>query len=113
MGRQGGRWRLGAIDNSYTQATYELVPNEALVITGRYPPCAFSSIVITNRWLQSYGFNQRRISINMRQTALEPDGSFRIILTHEDPRVPNWIDTGTRPEGRVAMPFQLPEEQPQ
>ena len=107
----GGGW--GAIDNSYTQATYKLAPDEALVITGRYPPCAFSSIVLTNRWLQSYDFNQRRISINMRQTALEPDGSFRIILAHEDPRVPNWIDTGTRPEGRLAMRFQLPEKQPQ
>ena len=32
-------------------------------------------------------------SRNRASTTLEPDGSFRIVLAHADPGVPNWIDT--------------------
>ncbi|MBW2496037.1 MAG: hypothetical protein JRF61_02085, partial [Deltaproteobacteria bacterium] len=44
-----------------------------------------------------------------RQTRLEPDGSFRIVIAHEDPGVPNWLDTEGRPFGMVFWRFMLPE----
>ncbi|MCH2184874.1 hypothetical protein MK280_03280, partial [Myxococcota bacterium] len=48
-------------------------------------------------------------SLNRRQTQLEPDGHFRIILAHQDPGHPNWLDTEGRPFGLVFWRFMLPE----
>ena len=39
----------------------------------------------------------------------EPDGSFRMIIAHRDPGVPNWLDTEGRPFGMVFWRFMLPE----
>ena len=39
---------------------------------------------------------------------LEADGSFRMILAHEDPGLPNWIDTEGRPTGTVFWRYFLP-----
>lgn len=109
----GGGW--GAVDNSYSSARYRLAPDEALVMRGRFPKCAFASAVLVNRWLQSYDFTQRRMSLNMRQTVKEEDGSFEIVVAHGDPGPahPNWIDTGGRGEGQVDWRFQLPETKPE
>ena len=44
-----------------------------------------------------------------QQFLLEPDGSFRIVIAHQDPGVPNWIDTENRPFGMVFWRYFLPE----
>jgi hypothetical protein len=49
------------------------------------------------------------VSLNRKQTRLEPDGSFRIVIAHEDPGVPNWIDTEGNPLGLVFWRFFLVE----
>jgi hypothetical protein len=49
------------------------------------------------------------VTLNRKQTRLEPDGSFRIVIAHEDPGVPNWLDTEGRPFGMVFWRFFLPE----
>ena len=40
---------------------------------------------------------------------LEADGGFRIVIAHEDPGVPNWIDTEGRGFGMVFWRFFMPE----
>jgi hypothetical protein len=39
---------------------------------------------------------------------LEDDGSFRIVLSHQNPGVPNWLDTEGRPFGLVFWRYMLP-----
>ena len=51
-----------------------------------------------------------RIKLDRKQTALEPDGSFRIVVAHKDPGTPNWLDTEGRNFGMMFWRFQLPEE---
>ena len=101
-----------AADNAYRTTRYELGPNEALEIRGRFPQCRFANVVLNNRFIQTPPYRSRRISLNRRQTVLEPDGSFRMILAHRDPCVPNWIDTGGAPTGTVFWRYLLPAEQP-
>ena len=59
--------------------------------------------------MQTYDFANRPVSRNRAQTTLERDGSFRMILAHRDPGLPNWIDTEGRPFGLVFWRFMLPE----
>ena len=104
-----GDMAFAATDNAYTMAPYALRPDQALVIEGRFPRCRFASIVLWNRFLQSYDYSSRRISLNRAQTKLEADGSYRMVLAGSDPGVPNWIDTEGRPSGLMYWRFLLPE----
>jgi hypothetical protein len=100
---------LAASDAAYSMSLYLLGPDEALVMTGRWPTCRYGGVSLWNRHLQTYDYAHRRVSLNRVQTHLEPDGSFRMVLAHRDPGVPNWIDTEGRPFGLVFWRFILPE----
>ena len=65
--------------------------------------------MIWNRHLQTNDYVHRSVSLNRAQTALQPDGSFEIVIAHEDPGVANWIDTEGRPFAMVFWRFFLPE----
>jgi len=104
-----GDMAFSAFDAAYSMAPYALAPDEALVITGRWPDCAFGNVSLWNRYLQTYDYEYRNAGRNRANTDLEPDGSFRIVIAHEDPGVPNWLDTERRPFGMVFWRFFLPE----
>ena len=100
---------FAAPDNAYASAPYVLRPDQALVLEGRFPRCRFASVMLWNRFLQSYDYSSRQISLNRAQTKLQPDGRYRIVIAGRDPGVPNWIDTEGRPSGLVYWRFLLPE----
>jgi len=109
---EGDKTAWGAVDNSYSMGPYFLAPDEALVIEGKLPPCTFANVVLWNRWMQSYEYRSRRISLNRRQMKPGPDASYRIVVAHRDPGVPNWLDTEGRPTGLIFWRFLLPQQTP-
>jgi hypothetical protein len=104
-----GDFAFAAFDAAYSMAPYVLGPHEALVMTGRWPTCVFGNVALWNRYLQTYDYAHRPAGRNRSNTTLEPDGSFRMVIAHEDPGVPNWIDTEGRPFGMVFWRFFMPE----
>jgi hypothetical protein len=103
----------GAVDNSYSMGPYLLKPDEALVIEGRLPRCTFANVVLWNRWMMSYEYRSRQVSLTRRQLRLGKDASYRIVLAARDPGVPNWLDTEGRPFGTIFWRFLQPEGTPQ
>src|SRR5258707_10513354 len=71
-------------DAYYAMAPYALKPEEALVIEGRFPKGRFANVMLWNRFLQTYDYLTHSISLNRKQTVLEPDGGFRLIVAHSD-----------------------------
>jgi len=106
-----GNFAFAAADAAYSMAPYLLGPDEALVVTGRWPKCRFASVALWTRYLQTYDYAHRPASLNRASTTSEPDGTFRMVLAHEDPGVPNWIDTEGKPFGMMFWRFFLPEEE--
>jgi len=104
-----GDFAFAAADAAYSMAPYVLAPDEALVMTGHWPECVFANVSLWNRYLQTYEYVHRPGGRNRANTTLELDGSYRIVIAHEDPGVPNWIDTGGRPFGMVFWRFFMPE----
>lgn len=102
-----GDMGLAAVDAAYSMAPYFLGPDEALVITGRWPECRMANICLWTRWQQTFDYNNRQVSLNRAQTKLAPDGSFRMVLAHQDPGCANWIDTEGRALGIVFWRFFL------
>ncbi len=114
-----GQWASAAGDNAYgnthawyCQSTYDLEPDEALLIKGRFPDCRFANVVLWNSFMQSYDYANRQISLNRNQISYEDDGSFRIVIAHRDPGVPNWLDTEGRRRGTVYWRYVFPTETP-
>ena len=100
-----------AADNAYLQARYDLGPDQALVMRGRFPRCRFANVVIWNHRLQTPPYRYRNVSLNRNQIQYEADGSYRVVIAHRDPGVPNWIDTAGQTTGMIFWRFLLPQEQ--
>ncbi|MBW2244115.1 MAG: DUF1214 domain-containing protein [Deltaproteobacteria bacterium] len=98
-----------AKDNVYRQAGYEIELDEALVIRGRFPRCRFANVMVWNHHMQTPPYRRRQVSLNRVQMHYESDGSFRIVVAHRDPGVPNWIDAAGARTGTIFWRFQLPE----
>jgi hypothetical protein len=102
----------GTPDNVYALGEYEIDPDQALVIHGSSPPCAYWGVQVWNRYLQSLDYRHYRVSINREQAVHEPDGSFKIVIANRDPGVPNWIDTAGHGHGLFFCRWLLADEQP-
>ena len=107
--QEPGDIALSAADTHYSLGRWLLGPDEALVVTGRWPVCRFASVCAWNRFLQTLDYVNRPVSRNRATTTLEADGSFRMVVAHADPGVPNWIDTEGRASGTLFFRFFLTE----
>lgn len=104
-----GKMAYAAVDNAYAMAPFRIADDEALVIRGRWPKCRYASVVLWNRYLQSFDYAHRRVWLNRAQTKADADGNFVMVIAHRDPGVPNWIDTCGNNEGTMYWRFLLPE----
>ncbi len=107
--QEPGDIALSATDAHYSLGRWLLGPDEALVITGRWPKCVFASVCAWNRFQQTLDYMNRPVSRNRATTTLEADGSFRMVVAHADPGIPNWIDTEGRSSGTLFFRFFLAE----
>ena len=95
-------------DNDYVGGWYALAEDEALVMEGRAPACRYWSVQLCSRWLESRDYASRQVVLNHSQVQLEEDGSFKIAIAHQDPGLPNWLDTAGHSEGGAIFRWLLP-----
>jgi len=103
-------WAAG--DAAYAMGSFELRAGEALVVRGRSPRCAFWNMCLWNPFLHTYNYDYERVTINGAQVRYEDDGSWVIVVAHEDPGHPNWVSTAGHPRGRIWFRWFLPEATP-
>jgi hypothetical protein len=104
-------WAAG--DAAYAMGSFDLGDDDALVIEGRSPECAFWNLCLWNQFLHTYNYDYERVTINGGQVAYESDGSWRIVVAHRDPGQPNWLSTAGHPRGRLWFRWFLPEATPE
>ena len=103
-------WAAG--DAAYAMGNYSLNPDEALVLEGRSPPCAFWNVCLWNQFLHTYDYDFEQVTLNGSQITFEPDGSWRLVVAGRDPGHPNWISTAGHTRGLIWFRWFLPEETP-
>ncbi|HWD56159.1 MAG TPA: DUF1214 domain-containing protein [Acidimicrobiales bacterium] len=103
-------WAAG--DAAYAMGAFELADDEALVIKGRSPDCAFWNMCLWNRLLHTYNYDYERVTINGAQVAYEPDGSWTIVVAARRPAHPNWVSTAGHRSGRIWFRWFLPSSTP-
>ena len=87
----------------YYHSYWRLGPDEALVIEARPPACQSWNFQLNNHWMESRDYRFFRISVNKASAVHEPDGSVRIVVAHQDPGLPNWIDTAGHGHGTMCF----------
>jgi hypothetical protein len=104
-----GAHALAAADAAYSMAPYLLGPDDALVMSLRWPECRCANVSLWNRQLQTFDYLRGRVSLNRAQSVVGDDGIVRVVIAHRDPGVPNWLTTEGRPFGMVFWRFMLPD----
>ena len=102
-----------AADAAYAMGSFDLGETEALVIQGRSPACAFWNLCLWNQFLHTYNYDYERVTINGAQVAYEADGSWTIVVAHDDPGHRNWVSTAGHPRGRIWFRWFLPDHTPE
>jgi len=88
----------------YFHSQWKLADDEALVIEAKtIPDCQTWNFQLDNYWMESLDFQNHRIHVNKHTADYESDGSVRIIVTHKDPGLPNWIDTASHNDGTMCF----------
>jgi hypothetical protein len=86
----------------YYHSYWKLNEDEALMITVTPPACDNWNFQLNNYWMESLDYRYHTICINKASAAYEPDGSVRIIVSHKDPGMKNWLDTCDHREGTMC-----------
>jgi hypothetical protein len=100
----------GALNIRYGFGWWQLAPDEALVVSFPEPRARYWSLQPYNpAWLEVLDYRDRQTTLNHTQAAVDGDGMVRVVLAHDDPGVPNWLDTEGLPEGRLIYRWTWPE----
>jgi len=98
---------------TYYHSYWALGPGEALVIEATPPECEAWNFQLDNWWMESLDYRYHRIHVNKHTARYEPDGSVRIVVAHEDPGLPNWIETAGHRHGTMCFRWIRAKEHPE
>ena len=76
--RNTGIAAAGAVDIFYSSGTFDLGPDDALVMEGTMPDCVFANLVLWNPHMQTLDYRSRPSSLNSAQMDARP----RRLLPH-------------------------------
>ncbi|MFZ4522150.1 MAG: DUF1214 domain-containing protein [Bacteroidales bacterium] len=94
----------------YYHSHWKLAGNESLVIEVKPPKCDSWNFQLNNYWMESLDYRYFTICINKASAHYEPDGSVKVIVAHNDPGKPNWINTCGHYEGTMLWRWYRLEE---
>jgi len=94
---------------------WKLAPDEALVIEATPPNCHYWNFQLGNIWAESLDYNFRQVHMNNGSAKLRDDGSFRLVVAHEDPGpgVDNWLDTAGHDHGTMCVRWVRADDYPE
>jgi hypothetical protein len=85
---------ISGTDNLYMFATFDLGPDEALVIdTQPLEGASYWNLAVMTRYHEILDYHARPTSRTMAEVVPEDDGTIRFVLTHGRAVHPNWLDT--------------------
>jgi hypothetical protein len=91
----------------------KLEPGQAIKLSGQLPDkWRYVSFVFYDRWYATPDYPEVRCYLTGRDLQLEPDGSFTIYLSPDDPGYPNWIQMGKLREGLFSYRYMLADSNP-
>ena len=85
--------------------SYCLEADEALLVEFEPPECDYWSLLCGGHWFESLDYRTQVCHLNMDQVEVDRDGVVRAVVAHEDPGVPNWLETGANKQGFLLLRY--------
>lgn len=98
---------------AYFHSAFRVKPDEVLVIEAMPPECDYWNFQLANYWLESLDYRFYNVHVNKGTAVEESDGSVQVVVAHEDPGCPNWLDPGGRVEGTMCWRWVRAETHPE
>ena len=98
---------------TYYHSHWAIGEGEALLIEVKPPECEYWNFQLNNHWMESLDYRHYRIHTNKHLAHYEDDRSIRLIVAHEDPGRPNWIETAGHTCGTMCFRWVRARERPQ
>jgi hypothetical protein len=92
-----------AAENRPVIGSFDLGPDEALVVEVTPPEGLYWSYSLGNPWWETIDYARHQSSLNGHQAVVDDDGLLRVVIAHEDPGVANWLDTAGHSAGPVIL----------
>ncbi len=92
-----------AAENRPVIGSFQLEPDEALVVEVTPPSGLYWSYSLGNPWWETVDYARHQSSLNGHQAVVDDDGILRVVIAHEDPGVANWLDTAGHSAGPVIL----------
>src|SRR6185437_3813618 len=92
-----------AAENRPVIGSFQLEPDEALVVEVTPPEGLYWSYSIGNPWWETIDYARHQSSLNGHQATVDDDGILRVVIAHEDPGAANWLDTAGHSAGPVIL----------
>ena len=98
----------------YYECLYDIPLDQAMIIEFGLPkPCFYWNIQIDDRFWRTLEFVNRHTSFNGHRDRSDGDGRVRIVVSHHDTGLDNWIDACGVTEGHMLIRFQQVEQKPE
>jgi len=96
----------------FSRGYFNIAGDEALIIEVAPSDALYWSIHLGNCWFVSLDYANRQTSLTGHQAHLGSDGIHRYVIAHQDPGVPNWLDTAGHHQGAVLFRWTLADSAP-
>lgn len=95
---------VGSPTSNYAMAIFNLEQDEALIVTlDQLPDGVYWSYQLGDVWSRSLNYMYRATSLSMAHAAADSDGALRVVVSHRDPGIHNWLDTTARKQGSLVF----------
>jgi hypothetical protein len=104
---------MGLHRQTYWNAIFDIAPDEALILETELPEeRPYWNVQLNDPYFNAVEFVYRQTSLNGHSAHTDPDGHFRAVVSHTDPGVANWLDTGGFSEGTIFGRWQQCSTEP-
>ncbi len=84
--------------------SYWFLPrDEAIVVRVTPPNASYWAVEFGNYWWETMDNRNRLTNTNCHYAELEEDGELILVISHDDPGHPNWLDPSGHDEGYVTV----------
>ncbi|MCE2532078.1 MAG: DUF1214 domain-containing protein [Acidimicrobiia bacterium] len=98
---------------TYYHSPWAIAPDEVLLIEVTPPECEHWNFQLNNYWMESLDYRHFRIHTNKHLAQYSENGSVRLVVAHQDPGLPNWIETAGHTSGTMCFRWVRAEQHPQ
>lgn len=97
----------------YAFGFWDLGPDDAIIIETTVPDARYWSFQLYEMGTyELIDMVEHQSSLNHTQVRVDPDGKVRVVLSHRDPGIANWLDTANRRVGQFTFRFFWSNEDP-